>query len=197
MDESAHAVESRLEFYSNWEVYKKLLLGYALRILGNEADAEDVASQAMTNYLTSMERRRWTVQIVSTPAYLKVIARNLCFALLRRRGRETRLESSGEQGEKTLKAIEEKAMRENDPTARFDKEIEKEQLLKALPKAVTSKLTEEEKDIYYMHFTLKLGVEEIAAALDKDVHYTRYQVNKLKAKIRYRVKVTKLDGRQE
>lgn len=191
MDESAHADESRGEFYSKWEEYKKLLLGYALRILGNVTDAEDVSSQALTAYLRSMERRLWKVQIESTPAYLKVIARNLCFALLRRRSRETPLETSGEQGEKTLKAIEEKAMRENNPTARYEKGIDKEKLLKALPKVVTSKLTEEEKDIYYMHFTLKLGAKEIAAALDKDVDYTRYQVNKLKAKIRYRVKVIK------
>jgi RNA polymerase sigma factor (sigma-70 family) len=191
MDESAHAVESRLEFYSKWEEYQKLLLGYVLRILNNVTDAEEIASQAMTDYLDSMERRQWLVKIDSTPAYLKVIAKYLCFALLRRRGRETPLESSGEQGETTLKAIEEKAVRENNPTSRYEKEIEKKELLQQVPKAVISNLTEEEKDIYYMDFTLKLSVEKMAAALDKDVHYTRYQLNKLRAKIRYRVKVIK------
>jgi RNA polymerase sigma factor (sigma-70 family) len=191
MEEGTPAVESRVAFFSKWEEYEKLLLGYALRILSNVTDAEDVARQALTNYVASMDRRVWNVQIESTQAYLKVIARNLCFALLRRRGRETPLESRGEQGERTLKALEEKAMRENDPTSRYQKKIEKDENLGAVPKVVSSKLTEEEEDIYYMHFSLNLGVKQIAAALDKDVDYTRYQVNKLKAKIRYRVKAIK------
>lgn len=191
MDGSGHAVALRLEFESHWGEYEEKLRRYALRILGNEDDAEEVARQAMTDHLESMERRLWNVELVSTEAYLKVIARNLCYALWSRRSRETPLYSSGEEGEKTLKALEEKAMRENDPTSRLNDKIAKGELLNAIPKVVSSKLSDEEKEILYLHFTQQLGAKEIAAVLGKDVDYIRYQLNKLKAKIRYRVKKIK------
>lgn len=185
--ESEHAARCRDEFYSNWEAYGRHLLPYILHILRNEADAADVTEQTLVNHVESMERREWRVEIVDIKAYLRQSARHRCLKLLKLRSRETPLENDGEEGARTNQVLEEMSMELNDPTPDIQEEIYKKELARRLPQAVISKLTDEEKELLSLHVGRNLGAREVAELLGKEVCYVRYQINKLKAKLRYRL----------
>ena len=174
----------------NWRNHNKRLHRYALRKICNETDAEEIADQTLVRFLEYMERREWQEEIRSVKAYLYGIAKNLCAEVMSRRMRETTLDSDDddEQGEQTRRILEKKAMQDNNPTSRLENDIRLRELLDSLPKALVTKLSAEEKRLLYMHKALDMNAEEISQALCRDVFRVRYELNKLDAKIRYRVR---------
>lgn len=187
--EGEHAAEKCQQFYLAWATtYRTQLRPCVFHILCNEADVEDVLTQTLVNFVRFRNRKRWENEIENIPAYLGQVARRLSFRLIRKRSREESLDGDDEQSERNHKAIEEKAMRENDPTSRYHEEIAKGEFFKSLPKAVTSNLTDEEKEIGYLYYGLNLSAKEIALTLDKDVYYIRHKLNNLRVKINYRVR---------
>lgn len=187
--EGEHAAEKCQQFYLAWAAtYRTQLRPSVLHILFNEADAEDVLTQTLVKFVRFRNRKRWENEIENIPAYLNKIARRLSFRLVLKRSRETSLDGDDEQSERNHKAIEEKAMRENDPTSRYHEEIARDEFFKKLPRAIMSDLTDEEKKIGRCYYDENLNAEEISRVLGKDVYYIRHKLNNLRMKITYRVR---------
>ncbi len=188
MDADELAIERRHQFFANWEGYSVMLFLYILKKIRNRVDAEDLAVQTLVNFLVFMEGRQWQEDIRSVTAYLKTIARNLCVEWLRRHGKEMSMDHDDEQGKKARKALERDAVEENNPTSRLEEIIRSSEEFHSRPlKIILGGLSEYELRLLYMHAVDEMKAEEIATAVSGNVDSVRYQLNKLYAKIRYRV----------
>jgi RNA polymerase sigma factor (sigma-70 family) len=190
MKESEHVTKRREDFYLNYEEYRKNLYRYALKMTSNEAQAEEIADGTLVGVLDSMERRAWPEEIRDFNAYLIGSAKFRCIEWWRR-PKEESLEGD-EQSSQTQKALERKAMQDNNPTSRLENDIYYKELFRSVPlKVILSGLSEYEMNLLNMHAVEGLDAEEIAEALGKEPDSVKYQLNKLYAKIRYRARQLK------
>jgi RNA polymerase sigma factor (sigma-70 family) len=187
MEGSHH--ERRQQFEKNFDKHNSQLKRYILRNVHNEADAEELAAQTLFRFFEFMEGRQWEEEIGSVTAYLYGIAKHDCARFMSRRHKETTLDSDDEEeGAQTRRIMEKKAMQENNPTSRIEKEIYYEELYHRLPAIIFHDVTEDEFKLFCMHHVEQMNAAEIAAELGKDPELIGYKLNKLSAKIRYRAR---------
>ena len=100
-----------------------------------------------------------------------------------------------EQTEQVRQALLRDAMQNNNPTSRLERKMYYEELFKALPlQVILGGLSAYELSLLYMDAVDEMSPKEIAQVVNEDADRVRYQVNKIYAKIRYRVRKLLLEG---
>jgi RNA polymerase sigma factor (sigma-70 family) len=185
-DDNDHAAGRHEEFVQKWSEYSKLLYPYALKLTGNEADAEDLVQGAFRRFLAHMETTEWKEEITDEFAYLKTIVRNQYNSLLRRRKRERLVGYDDEQNEHIQKELDAKAKQINDPTDSIEHRLTVEKRIRQLPWSIIfSGWSEYELQLFGLKLE-GLSNKEIAQEVGKDIGSVSYYINKLNARIRAR-----------
>ena len=92
-------------------------------------------------------------------------------------------------GDRMREALEREIIQVEGSVARIENEIYHKELLKALPmKAIFRGLTEHERDLLNLRFVEGLSAKQIAETLGTDLFQTQYDLAKLMAKVRARVR---------
>src|SRR5205814_1175241 len=152
---------------------------FVLSMIRNKTIAEEITQDTILRFLEFMDKRRWEEDVRNVKAYLITIAKMLCFDWWRRLSEGEQMNSGDEQSEQIRKALERKAMQENDPTARIVNDIYYEELYKSLPKSIWCDLTEEELRLFYLHSIMEMTPKEIAQADGQDADSIQGQLNRL------------------
>lgn len=188
MNDKSEIADYRREFEQKYLEHYNSLFAYLLRKLGNRADAEDITHTTFQRFLAHMEKVQWRTEVKNVNNYLRKAALNLCVDLWKRKIDETQVSYDDEEDEKTQHDLQEQAVQRDDPYTSIENRIFYKEVYKSLPlNAILGRLSKYELDLLYLHVVDEGTAEEIAKIVDKDVHQVRYDLNKLLAKIRYRV----------
>jgi len=173
--ETGEMTQAAVTFWSEaYENHFDRLCAYMCRNLtrGNRTEAEDVVSEA---FLRAMRYTKCPEDITNFFRYLWTTARRI-FILKRRAEKDRNIES-----------LDDVLAAERDPVAEPEvfrilesKEFEEQMAVRQ------GSLSSREKQLLVLHLQ-GYSCDEIAAALDEDAHLTRYDLNKVRAKVRYRL----------
>jgi RNA polymerase sigma-70 factor (ECF subfamily) len=157
------------------EIYR-----YALGLLGNRADAEDAAQEALLRLWNHLPR----LNLFNIRAWLFQTTRNYCLDQLRRRSRTASLNSVGVDSDEILEEWPDDLA--VDPSFAADSTLQLEQARRAL-----LKLPEALRSVFVLYEANGLRYREIAAALGMPVNTVK--VNLLRA----RQKLSKLIHKED
>jgi RNA polymerase sigma factor (sigma-70 family) len=190
MNESEQAAnEKRMEFEEKWPLHFNNLYPYVLNLTRNKADAEDITQDALICFKEHMEKNKWDVKFDNEDAYRRRIAHNLYMDLCKRRKKEGQVSCDNEEDERTRKEAERRAGACDDAIASIEDDMHYKKLYRTLPlKVILGGLSDYELQLLRLKKVEEKSPEEIAETLHKDVYRVRYDLNKLDAKLRYRVK---------
>lgn len=146
----------------------------------NRADAEDIAQQAICRLIARAKRSGSLGDIEDEGKYLYRIARNLWNDELRRRRREPTISLDND------KKLESVLIAPNNPLLELEKAEELRHLV--AEKIIFGGLSEYEIELYKLNQVKDLTPTEIALVKGEDVHWIRYQITKVTAKVRYRIR---------
>lgn len=140
------------------ERHQRLVVGTVARMLGNNADAEDIAQQVFVRVWKSANRY---VARAKFTTWLLKITRNLVFNELRRRSRHAHvaLQSEPEEEERPLR---------DERAAAPDASLLEGELQRAIDAAI-ARLPEAQRMAVILRRYEELSYEEIAEALDQSV----------------------------
>jgi RNA polymerase sigma factor (sigma-70 family) len=180
----ANADDQRLQFTLRWLEYYNFVFNFVYRELNNKSDAEDITQTTFQRFLAAMERTNWKVKYIK--AYLRTTAKHLCYEFWEHRREEGIVSSDDQHDEKTQRDLERKAMESDDSMREIEDRIDHEKLLQSLPHAIFNGLSEYELTILNLDIVEELSNKEIAKVVGKDVPSVRYDLQKVRARIRYR-----------
>lgn len=193
-ESSAEAMDPRQLFEQNCSEYRNYLLNFLCRVIGDRAEAEELTQDSFLHLLAFMERKQWQAVIRSPKAYL--IATAIHVRRDKKRGKdlwkgrreEGSVDYDDEQAEHIRKVLDREAVKHNDPTDEIEDGIFFKELYKELPvNTLLSGLSRYEAEI----FRLKadgFSTKEIGQVVQKPEAQVRYDLQKLNAKFRYRVR---------
>ena len=187
-DDSEHAKKRRLEFEDKLSEHYDRLYPSVLKMVSNKADADDFTQEAIMCYIRHMDQKGWETKIENTGAYLRRIAHNLYVDSCKRRNREVQFGYEDEETGQTNQEAERKAATTDETVGRIEDASHFGKLLHDMPKALLHGFTEYERDLLKLRKVDGLSAEEAAGILQKDVYRVRYDLNKIEARLRYRVR---------
>lgn len=153
--------------------YQDIVVGTVARMLGNAADAEDIAQQVFLRIWRNAKRYRPDAKFTT---YLFTILRNLVFNESRRRSRKR--EVSGDEREEALHLQHEAAASE-----RPDAEIEQAELQRAVDAAIEA-LPEAQRMAVVLRRYEEMPYEEIAKVLGLTVPAVKSMLFRARASLR-------------
>jgi len=136
--------------------HKDGMFNFALRLVGNRADAEDAVSHA---FMMVCEKRYTIKPGASFKTWIYTVARNICLSKLRNRNRFSSLWFSKTDSE------EEKSIDVLDPKGIARDQLDQKEIMAIIQKAV-HKLPEEQKEALLLREYQGFSYEEIAQVLD-------------------------------
>jgi RNA polymerase sigma-70 factor (ECF subfamily) len=148
--------------------YQHRVFGVALRMLGNAAEAQEVAQEAFLRAHRGLSAFRGDAKLST---WLYAITSRLC--LNRLQGGERRL---ARQGEETL-------LRLADPGRRPDAALERSELEAALARAI-AELPEDRRIVVVLRDLEGLSYEEIAEVLDIELGTVRSRLHRARTDLR-------------
>jgi RNA polymerase sigma-70 factor (ECF subfamily) len=159
--------------------YYHKLMQYAYRLTGDMAEAEDIVQEATYRVLRT---EITPIELQSAYAYLHRSVKNAFVDKLKK-------ERVGEH----LSLDEQKGLLDElvvvSPSDTIENDIYYKELLASLPKSILfGGLSEYEIKLLFMDAVEEMNPNEIAAALGEDADRIRYHLNRLYARIRYRVR---------
>jgi RNA polymerase sigma-70 factor (ECF subfamily) len=158
------------------ERHQRLVIGTVSRMLGNNADAEDIAQQVFVRVWKSAKRY---VPRAKFTTWLLKITRNLVFNELRRRSRHAQVSLQTEMDEEERPIKDERA---SAPDASF---LEQE-LQKAIDAAI-AELPEAQRLAVILRRYEELSYEEIAETLDQSVSAVKSLLFRARTELRARL----------
>lgn len=186
---SAKALDQRRQFEQIYDKYYGELNRYVLSLLRNKDDAEEITQKVFLRFFARMGKGQWETEVKNVKAYLIEIANNACKDLWKDRREEGQVSYDDEKDEQIQKELQRKAMQLDDSTASIQNRILYGELYRDLPlNVILSGFSDYEIELIQLRKVDELSPKEIASTLDKDVYQVRYDLNKLDAKIRYRVR---------
>ena len=154
--------------------YKKVILNYALRITGNRADAEDVASDVM---MTIMLKKETYEPIAKFSTWIFTIARNSCISKLRKRKNIFSLwTQSNETGEYELLDI-------SDQGALPDHVVKEKEVALQVRKAI-EKLPDTQREAIVLREYQDLSYAEISQILGCSVDNVKILIFRARERLR-------------
>lgn len=183
-DESGVPVHPREQFDEKVPAHRKMLVGYVGGRTRNSDLAEDIAQETITKYLEIREADKWQIVIENEEAYLKKIARNLLTDGWRTQSK-TKLVSldqpDDDQGQKGSQPRAE--------SFDVDKHIYLEELHQTIPlKTLLGRLSENQKRLLWLRVVEDMSYEEIAEKVNENQIIVRYELQRILATVRARVK---------
>jgi RNA polymerase sigma-70 factor, ECF subfamily len=191
---SVDTIDRQNLFEQNSGEYYTYLFRQALRITRNRDDAEEITQTAFVQFLEQMQRKNWTFEVKSVRAYLRKAADNLCKDMWKRRAKE---KSVSYDDEHVREALELQAAETDDSVARMENRIYYRQLYATLPNVIMGGSSPYEQQLLQLRRIDGLSLKEIAPIVGKDVCQIRYDLQKVEARIRHRVRKImdeKVDG---
>jgi RNA polymerase sigma factor (sigma-70 family) len=162
---------------------KETLVGRVWGWTHNRADAEDIAQQAICRLIARMERSDSLGNIEDEERFLYVIARNLWRDELRRRRKEPTVSLDSD------KKLESALIAATNPLLDLEKATELTALRhRVAEKIIFGGLSDDEIELYKLNQVQGLTPKEIARLKGRDIYWTRYQITKVTAKVRYRIR---------
>jgi RNA polymerase sigma factor (sigma-70 family) len=192
---NADALDPRQLFEQNCPEYYKFLLHFLSRLIGNKTEAEELTQETFLNFQVFMERHEWKWEVKSFRAYLVTTAIHLRKDAWRGKDLWKGLREEGsvdyddEQSDRVRKVLDREAMQSNNPTSNIESGILFKELFKSLPlKTILSGLDPYQLEILWLKEVEELTLEEIAQRVHKETAQVRYDLQKLDAAFRYRVR---------
>lgn len=175
------AVARRKQFQERAPKYLEMLFAIVLRMTGNHELSREIAQQAIFKYFVRMEAEKWQQDVRKEPGYLAQTARNLVNDGWRAYGR----------GETSLDELLEGGSVPDQIKCFFDleKPIYLEQLREQIPlKTILNGFSEYQLRLLMLREVEGLSHKEIAHEVNENVAVVRYELQKIKATIRARVR---------
>lgn len=169
-----------------FERYKKPVFNFALRILGNRADAEDATSEVMT--VLFVKKTSYT----STPGvkfstWLFTVARNTCISRIRKRKKMISLwftkNDSGEYEEWDLA----------DPRPQASEELARQEMARKVKKVITE-LPLDQKEALVLREYHGLSYQEISAVLQCSTDNVKVLIFRARESLRARLASFIMEG---
>lgn len=177
------AVERRKHFDDNAPAYRTKLFSIVFNKTHDPEFSHEMSQEALLKYLVAMEKAHWLLEIENEEAYLVRIVQNLVNDKWRVKN-QTEWMSLDQQPDDRLLSELSKGRNGVD----VENKLYWEKLAQILPwKIIFNGLNERETRVFLLHAD-GLSNDEIALELNSDVVYIRYELTKVKAKIRARVK---------
>jgi len=162
---------------------EEMLVGLVCKWTHNRADAEDIAQQAICLLIARVERSGLLGDIEDEKKYLYVIARNLWNDELRRRYKAPSISLESD------KKLESALISPNNPLLDLEKAAELTALRDRVPEKIKfGGLSDYEIELYILNQVKGLTPKAIARLKGGDVDSIRYQITKVTAKVRYRIR---------
>ena len=182
----ANALDQHEQFEDGCTEYYNQLFRHALRLTRNQTEAEEITQNAFLRFLRLMKRKQWKMEVKYVQAYLGKIVNNLWIDMLNRRRKEMAVSYDDDKIRETL---EQEAAQSDDSVASIENRIYFKELYRALPlNVILGGLSEYEKQLLLLKKVDERSIKEIAAIVGKEVCQVRYDLQKLEAKLRYRVR---------
>ena len=179
---SASALDQQFE--QIYTTHYDQLFHHALRLTNNQTEAEEITQTAFMRFLLRVKRKKKEVRYVQ--AYLSKTVNNLWIDVLNRRRKEMAVSYDDDQIRETL---EHEAAQSDDSVSSIENRIYFKELQRALPlKVILGGLEEYEKQLLLLKKVDERSIKEIAVIVGKDICQVRYDLQKLGAKLRYRVR---------
>lgn len=186
---SKAVMKTAVSRWEGWEAVYPKLFAYSLMLTRNRTDAEDITQETLLYFKEHMEKNHWEVEIENIESYLRRIARNLYIDLSKRRKKERQVSYDDEESMQTHTELDRKAIASDNVITRIEDAILYKKLMRSLPmRALLSGLNERELKLLYMKSVEERTPEEIADIMGEEKHTIRYDLNRLHAKLRYRVR---------
>lgn len=155
-----------------------------LKLTRNKTDAEDITQTTFTNFLQRMERTDWKLESPSIRSYLSKTARNLCRDMWRK---NSEIKTVSYDDDTVRETMEQQAAQIDDSVAQLENRIYAKEMFKALPHVILQGFTDYEKQLFQLRRVEQRSLHEIAATVGRDIGQVRYELQKIEARIRYRV----------
>jgi len=178
------AVERRKQFDDNAQAYRDKVFGVIFNKTHDPELSNEISQEAIAKYLTAREKEHWQSEIENEEAYIVQIALNLLNDKWRADGKVELMSLDQQLDDRLLSAL-------SKTTSGVDVEnkIYWQKLAQVLPwKTIFIGFNETETRVFLLHAVECLSNEEIAVELNENVAFIRYELTKVKAKIRARVK---------
>ena len=186
MSEPNETILDQQIFNQKSKEYYDLLVRLILRRTNNKEEAQDIAQTAFMRFLRLMKRKQWKLEIKYVQAYLNRIALNLCNDGWRQKEKE---KAVSYDDDKTREALDREAAQSDESVITMENRIYFKELYRTLPlNVILTGLNEYEEQIFLLRRVDGLSIKEIAPVVNREVCQVRYDLQKIEARIRYRVR---------
>ena len=187
---SPHEVQA---FEKNIDKHYDDVFREALRLTRNRAEAEGVTQATLLKFLDLMDRKDWKVEINDLKAYLKSIAKHVWSDRMQHQRKEK--DPLHYDDKKDLKELELDPRNRRDDTGDIESRIYYKELSNTIPwRLILRDTTDYERKLFRMRYIDEMSFKEIGAQVQKDPIVVKYELDRLMAKIRYRVKSLSLEA---
>ena len=177
--------ETKAGFEKRIAEYYDYLFRGVLRLTHDKTEAEGITQAALLRFLHKMEKRDWNVEIKNTPAYLMTIAKHIW----KERKRKTSEGPVSYDDEENFDKLDHATLNRDDSLIDIEKRIYYEELLRALPlNSILGGLSDYEAQLFQLRRMDEMSIHDIASEVKKDPEQVRYDLQKIEARIRFRVR---------
>jgi RNA polymerase sigma factor (sigma-70 family) len=192
MSEPNASTFDQKDFAELYGEYHDVLIRLVMRLTSDREEADDIAQTAFLRFIRLMKRKQWKIEIKDVQAYLARIAINLCNDRWKAKGKENAVSYDDN---KTREAVDRETAQTDDSVATMENRICAKELYRALPKVIMAGLNDYEEQIFLLRRVDGLSIKEVADTVGRSICQVRYDLQKVEARIRYRVRKVIGDGK--
>jgi len=186
MSEANATTLDQEDFAELYREHRAMLTRLVMRLTSDREVADDITQSAFLRFLRLMKRKQWKIEIEDVQAYLARIAINLCNDRWKTQEKE---KAVSYDDDKTREALDRETAQSDESVVTIENRIYFKELYRALPlKVILTGLNAYEEQIFLLRRIDRLSIKEVADTVDRDVCQVRYDLQKIEARIRYRVK---------
>lgn len=183
MSELSATTNDQKDFASLYREHYDLVFRLVMRLTSDTEEAEDIAQTTFVRFFRLMKRK---IQIKDDQAYLARIAINLCNDRWKRKGRENAVSYDDDI---TREAMDRQTAQSDESVVMMENRIYAKELYSKLPlKVIMTGLNDYEKQIFSLRKVDELSIKQVAETVGRDICQVRYDLQKIEARIRYRVR---------
>jgi RNA polymerase sigma-70 factor (ECF subfamily) len=183
MSELSATTNDQKDFASLYHEYYDLVFRLVMRLTSDREEAEDIAQTTFVRFFRLMKRK---IKINDDQAYLARIAINLCNDRWKRKGKENAVSYDDD---KTREAMDRQTAQSDESVVTMENRIYAKELYSKLPlNVIMTGLSDYEKEIFSLRKVDELSIKQVAETVGRDICQVRYDLQKIEARIRYRVR---------
>ena len=183
MSELSATTNDQKDFASLYREHYDLVFRLVMRLTSDREEAEDIAQTTFVRFFRLIKRK---IKINDDQAYLARIAINLCNDRWKRKGKENAVSYDDD---KTREAMDRQTAQSDESVATMENRIYAKELYSKLPlNVIMSGLSDYEKEIFSLRKVDELSIKQVADTVGREICQVRYDLQKIEARIRYRVR---------